>query len=72
MALGHLHDNIILLLRPLTVLLSCANEGFCFLDLTGTTKFKHDEKKSEKNSGRSSTVYNVATGTAQQVFEWGG
>ena len=45
---------------PLRVLLSCTNEGFCFLDLTGTTKFKYDVKKSEKDSGRSSTVYNVA------------
>ena len=57
MALGH---NIILLLGPLTVLLSFTNEGFCFLDFPGTTKFKYDEKKSEKDSGRSSTMYNVA------------
>ena len=42
------------------VLLSCANEGFCYLDLTRTTKFKYDEKESEKDSGRSSTMYNVA------------
>ena len=45
---------------PLRVLLSCANEGFCYLDLTRTTKFKYDEKESEKDSGRSSTMYNVA------------
>ena len=41
---------------PLRVLLSCANEAFCYLDLTRTTKFKYDEK----DSGRSSTMYNVA------------
>ena len=36
---------------PSRVLLSCANEGFCYLNLTGATKFKY-EKKNEKNSGR--------------------
>ena len=45
---------------PLRVLLSCANEGFCYLDLTRTTKFKYDEKESEKDPDRSSTMYNVA------------
>ena len=37
------------------VLLSCANYGFCYLNLTGITKFKY-EKKTEKNSGRSSKM----------------
>ena len=36
---------------PSRVLPSCANEGFCYLNLTGATKFKY-EKKNEKNSGR--------------------
>ena len=40
--IGHLHDDVILLLRPesFRVLLSCANKGFCYLNLTGSTKFK--------------------------------
>ena len=40
---------------PSRLLLSCANEGFCYLNLTGATKFKY-EKKNEKNSGRSSKM----------------
>ena len=37
--IGHLHYDIILLLRPesFRVLLSCVNEGFCYLNLTGIT-----------------------------------
>ena len=52
--IGHLHNDIILLLRPESfgVLLSCANWDFCYLNLTGMTKFKY-ERKNEKNSGRS-------------------
>ena len=34
---------------------SCANYGFCYLNLTGATKVKY-EKKNEKNSGRSSKM----------------
>ena len=34
------------------VFLSCANYGFCHLNLAGITKFKY-EKKNEKGSGRS-------------------
>ena len=37
------------------VLLSCANWGFCYLNLTGITKSKY-EKKNEKNSGLSSKM----------------
>ena len=50
--IGHLHDDIILLLRPesFRVLLSCAN-----LNLTGITKFKY-ERKNEQDSGRSSKM----------------
>ena len=52
-----LHDGVILLLWPesFRVLLSCANEGFCYLNLTGATKFKYEREK-EKNSGRSSKM----------------
>ena len=40
--IGHLHKDVILLLRPesFRALLSCANKGFCCLNLTGSTKFK--------------------------------
>ena len=50
----HLHDGVILLLgtESLRVLLSCANYGFCYLSLTGRTKFKY-ERKNEVNSGLS-------------------
>ena len=50
--IGHLHDDIILLLRPesFRVLLSCAN-----LNLTGIAKFKC-ERKNEQDSGRSSKM----------------
>ena len=37
------------------VFLSCANYGFCHLNLAGITKFKY-EKKNEKDSGRSSKM----------------
>ena len=48
-AIGHLHENVILLLWPesFRVLLSCANWGFCYLNHTGIIKFKY-ERKSEK------------------------
>ena len=35
--------------------LSCANYGFCHLNLAGITKFKY-ERKNEKDSGRSSKM----------------
>lgn len=40
--IGHLHNDVILLLRPesFRALVSCANKGFCCLNLTGSTKFK--------------------------------
>ena len=46
-----------LLLRPesIRVFLSCANYGFCPLNLAGITKFKYD-KKNEKDCGRSSKM----------------
>ena len=55
--IGHLYDDIILLLRPesFRVLLSCANYGFCYSNLTGIRKFKY-ERKNEKDSGRSSKI----------------
>ena len=41
--IGHLHDDVILLLQPepFKVLLSCVNTGFCFVNLAGVTKFKY-------------------------------
>ena len=55
--IGHLHDDVILLLRPesFRTLLSCANQGFCYRNLTGITKLKY-ERKNEKDSGRSSKM----------------
>ena len=55
--IGHLHDDIILLLRPESFrrLLSCANLGFCHWNLTGITKFER-ERKNEEDSGRSSKM----------------
>ena len=52
----YLHDDVILLsLLPesFRVLLSYANYGFCYLTLTGISKFKY-ERKNEMNSGPSS------------------
>ena len=46
--IGHLHDGVILLLLLLPesfrVLLSCANKGFCYLNLAGTTKLNMKER----------------------------
>ena len=55
--MGHLHDDVIFLLRSesFRVLLSRANCGFCFLYLNGITKFKY-ERKNKKDSGRSSKM----------------
>ena len=56
--IGHLHDDVILLPRPESfrfLLNSCANQGFCYLNLAGFLKFKY-ERKSEKHSGRSSKM----------------
>ena len=38
---GYLHDDVILFLRPESFgdWLSCTNKGFCYLNLTGSTKF---------------------------------
>ena len=49
----HLHDGVILLLRPESYgfFLSCVNCRLCYLNLAGITKFKC-ERKNEKNSGR--------------------
>ena len=51
--IGHLHDDVILLLRPESFrgLLSCAN----YSNLAGITKFEC-ERKNEKDSGRSSKM----------------
>ena len=54
--IGHLHDVVILLTMTLILqgLLSCANQGFCYLSLTGI--MNKYEKKAQKNSGRSSKM----------------
>ena len=51
----HLHDGVILLLgtESLRVLLSCTSYCFCYLKLTGMTKFKY-KRKNEVNRGLSS------------------
>ena len=52
-----MHDDLILLLRPESsrVLLSCANENFCHLNLPGISKLRY-ERKNEKRCGRSSRI----------------
>ena len=49
------------------VLFCCANQGFCYLNLTWATKFKY-EKKNEKNSGRSSKMTPRANGLLRPTF----
>ena len=53
--IGHMHDDVILLLLPesFRVLLCYANYGFCYLNLTGISKFKYERIK-ERNSDASS------------------
>ena len=53
-----MHDSVILLLSPGSsegFAFFCKLELFCYLNLTGATKFKY-ERKSEKNSGRNSKM----------------
>ena len=52
-----MHDDLILLLRPESsrVLLSCANDNFCHLNLPGISKLRY-ERKNEKRCGRSSRI----------------
>ena len=53
-----MHDGVILLLSPGSsegFAFLCKLELFCYLNLTGATKFKY-ERKSEKNSGRNSKM----------------
>ena len=52
--IDHLHDDVVLILRPesFRVLLSCANWGFYYLTLAGISKFTYERKKG-KYSGRS-------------------
>ena len=49
--IGHLHEDVILLLRPESFrgLLSCANLGFCHWNLCWITKFEY-ERENEKDS----------------------
>ena len=55
--IGHLNDGVILLLRPesLRVLLSSANQCFCYFNLAGITKFIY-ERKNERYSGCASEM----------------
>ena len=48
--IGHLHDNVILLLLPKSfrILLSCANLGFCYWKLTRITQFRSKKTSSSK------------------------
>ena len=55
--------------RILQGLLSFANWGFCYLNLTEITKFKY-EKKNEKNSGRSSKVTPSCKWSIDQEWGW--
>lgn len=50
-----LHDDVILRPEFFTVLLSCANQIFCYLNVTEVTKFKY-ERKNKKNYGCSSKM----------------
>ena len=52
-----MHDDLILLLRPESsrVLVSCANEKLCHLNLPGISKLRY-ERKNEKRCGRSSRI----------------
>ena len=54
--IGHLHDDVILLLRPefFRVLLSCANWDFCFLSSLRLPNLKWKEK--QKDAGRGSKM----------------
>ena len=74
--IGHLHEDVILLLRPESFrgLLSCANLGFRHWNLAGITKFEY-ERKNEKDSGRSSKMTPSCKWPIQariQDFEMGG
>ena len=42
----HLNDDVAFLLRPesFRVLLFCANQSFCYLNITGITKLKCERK----------------------------
>ena len=55
--IGHLHDDVTLLPRPesFRMLFSCANQGFCYLNLAGITEFKY-KRTNEKDSGHSSQM----------------
>ena len=70
--IGHLHDDIILLLRPesFRVLLFCANYGFCYPNLTGITKFKY-ERKNEKDFVRISKITPSCKWPIASKFEHG-
>jgi len=52
-----LHNHVILLLPPesFRVFHSCANQGFCYLNLAGISKYKCERRK-EKDSGLGSKM----------------
>ena len=53
----NLHHDAMLLPRPesFRMLFSCANQGFCYLNLAGITEFKY-KRTNEKDSGHSSQM----------------
>ena len=55
--MGHLHDDVILPLRPESsrVFFFCANENFCHPNFAGISKLRY-ERKNEKPCGRSSRM----------------
>ena len=70
-SIGHLHVDVILLLRP-------ESFRFCFLvqikavislNLCGITKFK-EERKNEKDSGRSSKMTPSCKWPIARVLSW--
>ena len=68
---GHLQDDIILLLLPesFRVLFSCANLGFCYLNLTEITKFKYERKKrNEFWSYRLERTLSVKISSKRHIF----
>ena len=67
----HWQYDVILVLRPesFKVLLSCANQGFCYLNLSGITRFNY-ERNNEKDFGRSSEMTPSCKWSVEVSFWW--
>ena len=67
----HWQYDVILVLRPesFKVLLSCANQGFCYLNLSGITRFNY-ERNNEKDFGRSSKMTPSCKWSVEVSFWW--